>query len=115
MKALFDPILNKLRRDDLETAKQDILNNITLLTGTSTLNFPDTATGLSADLTMTVSGAVVGDYVVIAPPTGSILANTSYTGWVSASNTVTVRLNNYSAGSANPSSGSFKALVFHNN
>ncbi len=81
------------------------------LTNTATLDFPSTLTQESSDLTITVTGAAVGDVVSVGVPNGSVVTNTSFSAWVSATDTVTVRLNNYSAGSANPSSGTFRVSV----
>jgi len=81
------------------------------LTGLATLDFPSTTTLLSADLTISVTGAADGDVVSIGVPNASVNANTCYTAWVSAANTVTVRFNNYSSGTVNPASGTFKVFV----
>jgi len=81
------------------------------LTATATLDFGSTAAGMSSDLTITVTGAVLGDVVTLGVPNASIVANTSYFAWVSATDTVTVRHNNYSALPTNPASGSFKVKV----
>ncbi|MHC1703188.1 MAG: beta strand repeat-containing protein [Tenuifilaceae bacterium] len=81
------------------------------LTATATLNFPNTLTNRSSDLPITVTGAVSGDVVILGVPNGSVSANTCYTCWVSANNTVTVRFNNYSAAGINPASGTFRVTV----
>ena len=81
------------------------------LTGSATLDFPSTTTLLSADLTITVTGAADGDVVSLGVPNAAVNANTCYTAWVSSANTVTVRFNNYSSGTVNPASGSFKVFV----
>jgi hypothetical protein len=81
------------------------------LTGSATLNFPSTLTLLSADLTITVTGAADGDVVSLGVPNAAVNANTSYSAWVSAANTVTVRFNNYSAGTVDPASALFKVFV----
>jgi hypothetical protein len=81
------------------------------LTGSATLNFPSTTTLLSADLTITVTGAADGDVVSLGVPNAAVNANTSYSAWVSAANTVTVRFNNYSSGTVDPASGLFKVFV----
>lgn len=78
----------------------------------ATLDFPNTATRSSSDLTITVTGAASGDMVSLGVPNASVLANTSYTAWVSADNTVTVRLHNYDNADKNPASGTFKVMVF---
>lgn len=81
------------------------------LTGSATLNFPSITTLLSADLTITVTGAADGDVVSLGVPNAAVNANTSYSAWVSAANTVTVRFNNYSSGTVDPASGIFKVFV----
>jgi len=81
------------------------------LTGSATLDFPSTTTLLSADLTITVTGAADGDVVSLGVPNAAVNANTCYTAWVSSANTVTIRFNNYSSGTVNPASGTFKVFV----
>jgi hypothetical protein len=81
------------------------------LIGSATLNFPSTTTLLSADLTITVTGAALSDVVSLGVPNAAVNANTSYSAWVSAANTVTVRFNNYSSGTVDPASGLFKVFV----
>jgi hypothetical protein len=81
------------------------------LTGSATLNFPSTLTMLSADLTITVTGAADGDVVSLGVPNAAVNANTFYSAWVSAANTVTVRFNNYSIGTVDPASALFKVFV----
>jgi hypothetical protein len=81
------------------------------LTGSATLNFPSTNAQLSADLTITVTGAADGDVVSLGVPNAAVNANTSYSAWVSAANTVTVRFNNYSSGTVDPASALFKVFV----
>jgi hypothetical protein len=82
------------------------------LSGSATLDFPNTGHGNSADLTITVTGAAEGDVVALGIPNASIVANASYIAWVSATDTITVRFNNYaSSGSSNPASGTFKIKV----
>lgn len=80
------------------------------LIGSATLDFTAGAR-LSHDLTITVTGATTNDFVIVNPPTGSISANTCYTAWVSATNTVTVRFNNYTSATVNPASGTFRVTV----
>jgi hypothetical protein len=81
------------------------------LSGTATLDFGNTSAQNSADLTVTVTGAADGDVVSLGVPNGSVNANTCFTAWVSATNTVTVRFNNYSSGAVDPASGTFKIKV----
>lgn len=84
------------------------------LSGSATLDFGSTSAQTSADLTIAVTGAADGDAVYVGVPNASVNANSSYTAWVSAANTVTVRFNNYSSGSIDPASGSFKVFVKKN-
>lgn len=81
------------------------------LAGSAILDFGSTAAQSSADLTITVTGAADGDVVSLGVPNGSTLTNSSFTAWVSAANTVTVRFNNYSSGAQDPASGTFKVRV----
>lgn len=78
----------------------------------ATLDFPNTATRTSSDLTVTVTGAATGDMVALGVPNISVFINSCYTAWVSADNTVTVRFNNYDNADKNPASGTFKVMVF---
>jgi hypothetical protein len=91
---------------DLDSAR----NRAAFLVGGATLNFGNDATQTSEDLSVTVPGAAVGDIALVAPPAAPD-ANTCYTAYVSAEDTVKVRFNNYSGGSVNPASGAFIVLV----
>lgn len=82
------------------------------LTGSATLDFPSTGANTYSDLTITVTGAADGDVVSLGIPNGSMPAAAgTYTAWVSASNTVTIRVSNSSSGALDPASGTFKVLV----
>jgi hypothetical protein len=81
-----------------------------VLSATATLDFGSTAAQSSADLTISVTGAVVGDAVAIGLPAAPN-ASTSFTGWVSAADTVKVRFNNHSAAAVDPASGTYRATV----
>jgi hypothetical protein len=83
----------------------------TVLTESATLDFAEAATLTSVDLTIAVSGAAVGNPVALGTPAAPN-ANTCYTAFVSATNVVTVRFNNYSVGAVNPDSATFKVTVF---
>lgn len=80
-------------------------------TATSPLDFGSTPAQSSADLTISVTGAAVGDSVIVTPP-GTVNANACFTGWVSAADVVSIRLNNYSASAIDPPSGTYRATVF---
>lgn len=80
-----------------------------IYTATATLDFGNVATIGCADLTMTVTGAALGDVVDLGVPDASVVANSSYSAWVSAANTVTVRFCALISG--DPASGVFRAEV----
>lgn len=82
------------------------------LTTTVTLDFPNTTAGTNSDLTVILTGAELGDVVMLGIPNGSVDSNSCYTAWVSATNTVTVRFSNYATlSAANPSSGTFRVSI----
>jgi hypothetical protein len=81
-----------------------------LLSATATLDFGSIASLASADLTITVTGAAVGDAVHLglpAAPTAGIVFNS----FVSAANTVTVRATNITAAPVDPASATYRAVV----
>lgn len=81
------------------------------LMNSATLDFPDTAAQTNSDLTITVTGAALNDTCSVGAPHASVLASTSYICWVSAADTVTVRLNVYGVLSRNPDSGTFRVSL----
>lgn len=80
-----------------------------VLSATASLDFDLTALTVQ-DLTMTLTGAALGDATYIGVPNGSVTASVQYTGWVSAANTVTIRARTVAVGE-NPASGTFRATV----
>lgn len=82
-----------------------------MLTNQVTLDFPNTTAGVS-DLTATLTGAVLGDNVVLGVPNGSVTATAVFTAWVSAANTVTVRFAPKASTGENPASGIFRVSTF---
>jgi len=86
-------------------------NNVArLLTSTATLDFPSISAGAVDVLTITVTGAAVGDFVTLAPP-AALSAGLMFAGFVSAADTVTVRLHNTTGGAIDPASAVWGALV----
>lgn len=83
----------------------------TMYHGSATLNFPNIASNGIAELTLTVTGAVAGDRVVLAAP-AAIEAGLTFSGFVSAADTVSIRLHNNSGGALNPASATWGATVF---
>lgn len=81
------------------------------LTTTVTLNFGNTLTNTSSDITVALTGAALNDVVIIGVPNGAVNNNSCYTAWVSSANNVRVRFNNYSSASINPASGTFRITV----
>jgi hypothetical protein len=76
-------------------------------------DFPNTNAQSSSDITSTVTGASVGQPVLLGVPNTAVSANTNYSAWVSAANTVTIRFNNYSSSAVNPSAGNFYIVVIN--
>lgn len=83
-----------------------------VLKGSATLDFASTAAGAVTDLTITVTGASDGDVVSLSVPNASQTTTGSFSAWVSAANTVTVRYRIAAlVGSEDPASGTFKVTV----
>lgn len=83
-----------------------------IFSATGVLDFASTAAGAVADLTITVTGAALGDTVDLGVPHASTTATSVFTGWVSAANTVTVRFaHTHLTNAEDPASGTFRATV----
>lgn len=82
-----------------------------VLYGSATLDFPNTAANDISDLTIAVTGAADGDIVTLGVPAGSTTQG-SYSAFVSAADTVTVRFHNSNGGAYDPASGTFKVAVW---
>ena len=81
-----------------------------LLKGTSALDFGSISAAASADLTISVTGAAVGDGVVLslpAAPTAGIV----FMAFVSATDTVTVRAMNITGSPVDPASATYQVQV----
>lgn len=78
--------------------------------GSATLNFGAIGDGQIAELTFTVSGALVGDKVAPSWP-DALDAGLTGSMFVSAADTITVRLANLSGGSINPAALSYGAQI----
>ena len=77
----------------------------------ASINFDATAASSSSDKTITVTNAEISDVVSLGIPNSTILPNVFYMAWVSAANTVTVRLVNFSDVSVDPDAATFKVFV----
>ena len=81
-----------------------------VLTATATLNFPSISAVSQADLTITVTGAAVGDEVMMSLP-ASPAAGIVFNAFVSAADTVTIRASNITASPVDPASASYGVIV----
>lgn len=95
---------------NFRNASSQTVTILGILTNTATLDFPSIAAGAVAQLTMTVSGAATGDAVFIGAPS-TLNTGLIVDGFVSAANTVTVRVFNGTSGSIDPASATFRAVV----
>lgn len=83
-----------------------------ILSATVALDFPSVAAGGQQSLTMTVTGAAVGDSVTIDRADGTAFsAGIIMDGTITAANTVTVRASNITASSVDPTSMTVRATV----
>jgi len=83
-----------------------------IISSTATLDFPSISSNNNEELTMTVTGAAIGDIVMLGAPS-AIESDLTWCGYVSAADTVTVRLHNSSGGSVNPASATWRATVIN--
>lgn len=96
------------KSNDLSGVEQSLVRG-TLLSTTATLTYTQITAGLTQDQTATVSGASVGDIVVLGAP--NLAAGYMHSGRVSATDTVSVRLANNTAGNLTPGALTFNILV----
>lgn len=81
----------------------------TRLTNTATLDFGSVTAGSYVEQSITVTGAAVGDAVVVGYP--AVTDGIVYSAYVSATNTVKVVAHNHSASAVDPASGTFRVTV----
>jgi hypothetical protein len=81
------------------------------LTATATLDFGSISGPGYEDQTITVTGAADGDVVIIGAASGSIPTGVIFWGFVSATDTVTIRCINNNNFNTDPASGTFRATV----
>lgn len=81
-----------------------------ILRASQVIDYGSIAAGASEDQTITVTGAAVGDPVIIGLPS-AIETGLVFTAFVSASNTVTLRASNITGSPINPASATFNAMV----
>lgn len=83
----------------------------TMYHGTATLDFPSIGINGVEELTITVTGASVGDRVAIAAPS-TLEPSLTFSGFVSATNTVTIRVHNNKGVAHDPPAEVWGATVF---
>jgi hypothetical protein len=81
-----------------------------LLSATAVLDFPSVGIGADEELTITVPGALVGDAVMLGLP-ATFEADLIAFAFVTAANTVTVRVVNHTGAVINPASGTFRVCL----
>ena len=81
-----------------------------VLTASATLDFPSIAAVSQANLTITVTGAAVGDEVILSLPAAPA-AGLVFNAFVSAANTVTVRATNVTAAAVDAASATYGVIV----
>jgi hypothetical protein len=84
--------------------------NIAAAKGTTTFDFTPIAAGVTAETTVTVTGASVGDTVTLSAST--LEPGLMAMAFVSAVDTVTIRLANITAAAIDPASQTFNVIVF---
>jgi hypothetical protein len=86
-------------------------NTITkVLAASASLNFGSIGAAAQADLTITVTGAAVGDEVIMALPAAPA-AGIVFNAFVSAANTVTIRASNITAAPVDPDAATYGVIV----
>lgn len=80
-----------------------------VLNGSATIDPASIAASATATTTITVTGAAVGDFVMVAP--GVDLNGLIYSAYVSAADTVEIALYNPTAGAVDLASSTWKAKV----
>jgi len=97
-------------RTTLSTLQTQVSRITTTLVATATLDFASMATQTSASLTVAVPGAAINDIVSLGLP-ASLNDGLIPTAWVSAADTVTIRLRNTTAGTIDPASDTYRIEV----
>ena len=105
----LDTTTGRIRRGD-GTNVWASLSSETEITGTGTIDYGSIAAGAVGTGTVTVTGAVVGDSVAVGVPSTFNTGLLAF-GYVSAADTVTIRVINGTAGAIDPASGTYRATV----
>lgn len=101
----------RLDTGDLNVNSTSLIKGVR--TAVATLDFPSiSGTGGAQDLTVTVSGAVIGDAVTVNQPVG-FNGGVVLSAWVDSANAVVVRATNCTGSAIDPGSGSFRVTVIN--
>lgn len=104
-KAQILALLNALQ-DDVTAIRASLAG---ILTGSATYDAASLADGVGATTTITVTGAVLGDFVVVSH--GVDLQGITLTAYVSVADTVAIRFQNESGGTLDLASATLRVLV----
>lgn len=99
-----------MRALDTAIAAQQAAAGTLVLSGSKTFDAPSLVDAAGSSTTVTVTGALMGDFV-IGCSLSVDLAGITVTGYVSAPDTVTVRLQNESGGTLDLASATLRVLV----
>lgn len=112
LSGLLDDLQNEVEAASAAASKAQTtaLPASKVLVGSSSLDFPSIAAGASSTLNIVVAGADTTDRVLLTPP--SALPNgVIVVAYVSAADTVTVRLNNVTAAAIDPAAMTYLVTV----
>ena len=104
------PTINVSKTGSSDTSMKYTISS-TNLSATPTIDFGSVAANSRTSATATVTGALVGDGVLVTPLTADA-AGITWFGRVTSTNTVTIYANNFTTLSVDPPSGTFKVIVF---
>ena len=82
-----------------------------ILSASATLNFGSIGPHSSETLTISCTGAALGDVVSLGIPNASMESDASFVAWVSAADTVSVKCFNFNGSSFDPASGTFTVKI----
>ena len=95
--------------NNFTTAQRSLGTGSIIPVSSTTLTYTSIASNVTQDQTVTVSGASINDIVLVGYP--ALVAGLGATAFVSAANTVTIRLDNATAGAIVPGALVFNILV----
>jgi len=110
--ASADTVVGLIRTTNNEFKAQRV-PMIKVLKGTTNWTPGTVAAGSSASTNITVTGAALGDPVSISKASGAYSNGEIYDAWVSAANTVTIRVHNVSTGSASYGTAADYNVIVH--